>query len=87
MTAFFMDFYMSILILLFTPGLFAIYWLIRLQISLSRVRYLVDTYGMDRKKLRILSFKELKALKTSIDELRHANDAFGLEKLVRPFRS
>jgi len=78
---------MSILLLLFAPGIFALYWLIRLQICLSRARYLVDTYGMDRKKLRKLSCKELKALRTAIDELRHANDAFGLETLVRPYRA
>jgi hypothetical protein len=78
---------MSILLLLFAPGLFALIWLIRLQICLSRVRYLVDTYGMDRKKLRKLSYKELKKLKSSIDDLRHANDAFGLENLVRPYRA
>ncbi len=78
---------MSILLLLFAPGLFALIWLIRLQICLSRVRYLVDTYGMDRKKLRKLSCKEIKRLRTSIDELRHANDAFGLENLVRPYRA
>jgi hypothetical protein len=78
---------MSILLLIFAPGLFALIWLIRLQICLSRVRYLVDTYGMDRKKLRKLSYKELKNLKSSIDDLRHANDAFGLENLVRPYRA
>ena len=78
---------MSILLLLFAPGIFALYWLIRLQICLSRARYLVDTYGMDRKKLRKLSCKELKALRTAIDELQHANDAFGLEALVRPYRA
>ena len=78
---------MSILLLLFAPGIFAIYWLIRLQLCLSRVRYLVDTYGMDRKKLRSLSCKEIKALRNSIDVLRHANDAFGLEDLVRPYRA
>lgn len=78
---------MSILLLLFAPGIFALYWLIRLQICLSRARYLVDTYGMDRKKLRKLSCKELKALRASIDELRHANDVFGLETLVRPYRA
>ena len=78
---------MSILFLLFAPGIFAIYWLIRLQICLSRIRYLVDTYGMDRKKLRKLSCKEVKALRKSIDALRHANDAFGLESLVRPYRA
>lgn len=78
---------MSILLLLLAPGIFAIYWLIRLQICLSRARYLVDTYGMDRKKLQKLSCKELKNLRTSIDELRHTNDAFALENLVRPFRA
>jgi hypothetical protein len=78
---------MSILLLLFAPGIFAIYWLIRLQLCLSRVRYLVDTYSMDRKKLRKLTCKEVKALRESIDTLRHANDAFGLEELVRPYRA
>ena len=78
---------MSILLFIFAPAIFAIYWLFRLQICLSRARYLVDTYGMDRKKLRKLSCKELKKLRTSIDELRHANDAFGLENLVRPYRA
>lgn len=78
---------MSILLLLLAPGIFAIYWLIRLQICLSRARYLIDTYGMDRKKLQKLSCKELKNLRTSIDELRHTNDAFALENLVRPFRA
>jgi uncharacterized membrane protein (DUF106 family) len=78
---------MSILLLLFAPGLFALVWLIRLQICLSRVRYLVDTYGMDRKKLRKVSCKELKKLRISIDELRQTNDAYALENLVRPFRA
>ncbi|MBU3589302.1 hypothetical protein [Polynucleobacter sp. 80A-SIGWE] len=78
---------MSILFLLFAPAIFAVYWLIRLQICLSRARYLVDTYGMDRKKLRKLSCGELKKLRTSIDELRHTSDAFGLEALVRPYRA
>jgi hypothetical protein len=61
---------MSILLLLFTPGIFAIYWLIRLQICLSIIRYLVDTYGMDRKKLQKLKCKEIKALRESIDTLQ-----------------
>ncbi|MGV0963619.1 MAG: hypothetical protein ACOYBT_06990 [Polynucleobacter sp.] len=78
---------MSILLLLFAPAIFALYWLIRLQICLSRARYLVDTYGMDRKKLRKLSCGELKKLRTSIDELRHTSNAFGLEALVRPYRA
>ena len=78
---------MSILLLLFAPGLFAIYWLIRLQICLSRIRYLVDTYGMDRKKLQKLKCNEVKALRESIDQFRHVNDAFGLEDLVRTYRA
>ena len=78
---------MSILLLLLAPGIFAIYWLIRLQICLSRVRYLVDTYGMDRKKLRKLKCKELKALRASVDQVRRTNDAFALEALVRPYRA
>ena len=82
-----MGHYMSALLLLLAPGIFAIYWLVRLQICLSRVRYLVDTYGMNRKKLQQLKCKEVKALKESIDSLRHANDAFGLEALVRPYRA
>ena len=78
---------MSILLLLFALGLFVIYWLIHLQICLSRIRYLVDTYGMDRKKLQKLKCKEVKVLRESIDLLRHANDAYGLENLVRPYRT
>ena len=78
---------MSLLLLIFTPGLFALIWLIRLQVCLSKVRYLVDTYGMDRKKLRKLSCKEIKSLKNSIEELRANDDAFALEALVRPYRA
>jgi len=79
--------YMSILLLLFAPGIFALYWLIRLQICLSRMRYLVDTYGMDRKKLQKLKCKDIKALRESIDALRHTSDAFGLENLIRPYKA
>jgi uncharacterized membrane protein (DUF106 family) len=78
---------MSILLLLLAPALFALLWLIRLQICLSRVRYLVDTYGMDRKKLRKLSCKEIKTLRNAIKNLKRADDAFGLEALVRPYRA
>jgi uncharacterized membrane protein (DUF106 family) len=78
---------MSILLLLFVPGIFAAYWLIRLQICFSRIRYLVDTYGMDRKKLQKLKCKDIKALRESIDALRERNDAFGLENLLRLYRA
>ena len=78
---------MSILLLLLAPALFALFWLIKLQICLSRVRYLVDTYGIDRKKLRKLSCKEIRALRSSIDDLRQENDAIALEALIRPYRA
>lgn len=78
---------MSILLLLFAPGIFAIYWLIRLQICLSRMRYLVDAYGMDRKKLQKLKCPQLKVLRQSIDQLRQKNDAYALEALVKPYRA
>ena len=78
---------MSILLLLFAPGLFAIYWLIRLQLCLSRMRYLVDAYGLDRKKLQKLKCAQLKVLRKSIDQLREANDAYALEALVKPYRA
>lgn len=78
---------MSILLLLLAPAIFAIFWLIKLQLCLSRVRYLVDTYGIDRKKLRKLSCKEIRVLRSSIDDLRQKNDAFALEALIRPYRA
>jgi hypothetical protein len=73
--------------LLLALGLLAFYYLIRYQIYLSRVRYLVDSYGLDRHKLRKLSYQETKALRHSIDALRHADDAFKLEVLLRPYRA
>ena len=78
---------MSLLILLFAPGIFAIYWIIRMQICLARVRYLVDTYGLSRKKLRSLKCKEIKQLRESLDQLQSKEDASGLENLVRPYRA
>ena len=77
---------MSLLLLLFAPGLFAIFWIIRLQICLSRLRYLVDTYGLSRKKLQPLKCNEVKNLRKKIDELRATNDAYGLETLIKPYR-
>jgi len=78
---------MSLLILLFAPGIFAIYWIIRMQICLARVRYLVDTYGLSRKKLRSLKCKEVKKLRESLDILQSKEDTSGLENLVRPYRA
>ena len=78
---------MSILLFLFTPALLAIYWIVRLQISLSRVRYLVDTYGLSRKKLRSLKYKELRILQEQAESLRISNDAYALEALIKPYRA
>ena len=78
---------MSLLILLFAPGIFAIYWIIRMQICLARVRYLVDTYGLSRKKLQSLKCKEVKRLRESLDQLQSKEDTSGLENLVRPYRA
>jgi hypothetical protein len=76
----------SILLLLFAPGIFAIFWLIRMQICLARVRYLVDTYGLSRKKLRPLKCKEVKQLRANLDQLQSDEDVSGLENLARPYR-
>ncbi len=78
---------MSLLLLIFAPTLFAIYWIIRLQGCLSRIRYLVDTYGLSRKALQALKCKEVKKLRDKIDALRAANDAYGLEALIKPYRA
>lgn len=75
------------MLLLFAPGIFAIIWLIRMQICLARVRYLVDTYGLSRKKLRSLKCKEVKQLRAKLDQLQSDNDTSGLENLVRPYRA
>ena len=75
------------MLLLFAPGLFAIYWIIRMQICLSRVRYLVDSYGLSRKKIQPMKCKEVKNLREKIDELREKNDAYGLEALIKPYRA
>ena len=78
---------LSILFLLIAPSLFAIYWLIHLQLCLSRKRYLVDAYGLDRKKLQKLKCAQLKELRQSIDRLSKAHDAYALEALVKPYRA
>ena len=78
---------MSVLFLIFAPTLFALYWLIRRQMKLARVRYLVDAYGLDPKKLQKLKYNDIKGLRNSINALRHANDAFSLEALIRPYRA
>jgi hypothetical protein len=55
--------------------------------KLIKVRYLVDAYGLDPKKLRRLKYNDIRGLRNSIDALRHANDAYGLENLVKSYRA
>ena len=77
---------MTFLLLLLSPALFAIFWIIRFQICSSRRRYLVDTYGIDPKNLRKMSCKEVSKLRRLIDEARAKGDAYGLESIIKPHR-
>jgi len=75
------------MLLAFFSGTFlATYLFIRYIISSAGVRYLVDTYGMDKQKLGKLKYKEIAALRKSINQLRKKNDAFSLEELIRQYR-
>jgi uncharacterized membrane protein (DUF106 family) len=60
--------------------------IVKLLLSRSGIRYLVDSYGLDRKKLSKLNAKEIAELKKSINLLRKKNDPFALEELMRKFR-
>jgi hypothetical protein len=77
---------MTILFLLLSPVLFGLFWIVRFQICSSRRRRLVDTYGIDSKKLRKLSCKEVSKLRQRIQEMRDKDDAYGLETVVSPYR-
>lgn len=77
---------MSLFLLLLSPALFALYWIIRLQICASRRRRLVDTYGIDPKKLRKMNCKEISELRDCINQMQDAGDALGLESIIRPLR-
>ncbi len=74
------------LLAFFSTLLLAAYATVRYLISSSGVRYLVDTYGMDKKKLGKLKYKDIAALRKNINQLRKQNDAFSLEELVRKYR-
>lgn len=77
---------MTILFLLLSPALFALFWIIRFQICTARRRRLVDTYGIDSKKLRKMSCKEVTKLRKQIQKAEERKDAHGLESIVRPYR-
>lgn len=51
---------MTILLLFLSPALFVLFWIIRFQIFVARRRQLVDTYGVDTKKLGKMSYKGIK---------------------------
>jgi len=74
------------LLVFFSALLLAAYAIIRYIICSSGVRYLVDTYGMDKKKLGKLKYKDITALRKNIIQLKKKNDVFSLEELVRKYR-
>jgi len=63
-----------------------IYTIIKHLLSKSGQRYLIDSYGLDSKKLESLNKQDIRALRASINQLRKQNDAFGLEELLRRYR-
>ncbi|QWE08179.1 hypothetical protein [Polynucleobacter ibericus] len=77
---------MTILLLLLSPALFGLFWIIRFQICSARRRRLIETYGIDSKKLRKMSCKEVGKLRKSIQEMQDKDDAYGLESVIRPYR-
>ena len=77
---------MTILFLLLSPALFGLFWIIRFQICSSRRRRLVETYGIDSKKLRKLSCKEVGKLRQRIQEMKDKDDVYGLESTIKPYR-
>lgn len=77
---------MTIVFLLLSPALFALFWIIRFQICTARRRRLVDTFGIDSKKLRKLTCREVSKLRKNIDEMKAKGDAYGLESLIKPYR-
>ena len=77
---------MSILLLILSPALFGLFWIIRFQICAARRRRLVDTYGIDPQKLRKMSCKELTDLRKRIKESKDQGDAYALEALIKPYR-
>jgi hypothetical protein len=77
---------MSILLIL-GPILFGLYWIIRMQVHSSQIRYLVDTYGLSRQKLRPLKYKAIKQLRRDTQKLSGDSKPFELEALLKPYRA
>ena len=77
---------MSLLLLFLSPALFGLFWIIRFQICAARRRRLVDTYGIDPKKLRKMSCKAVTKLRDLIEDAKDRGDAYGLESIIKPYR-
>ena len=77
---------MSLILLFLSPALFGLYLIIRIQICANRRRRLVDTYGLDPKKLRKMTCREVSKLRTRIDQMNDEGDARGLELTIGPYR-
>ena len=77
---------MTILFLLLSPALFGLFWIIRFQMCAARRRRLVDTYGIDSKKLRKMSCKEITKLRKQVEELKSKGDSYGLEAIIKSYR-
>ena len=58
-----------------------------MQIHSSQIRYLVDTYGLSRQKLRPLKYKAIKQLRRDIQKLSSDNKPYELEALLKPYRA
>ena len=75
------------MILTFLSSIFLIaYLIIRHLLSGSGIRYLVDSYGLDARKLKGLKRSDIQALRKQINQLRKKNDDYGLAELVKKFR-
>lgn len=52
----------------------------------SRIRYLIDAYGLDSVKLKALTCKELTELHDKIHALQKHDDAISIDALLKPYR-
>ena len=77
---------MSLVLLLLSPALFGLYLVIRFQICAARRRYLIDTYGVDSKKLKKMKCKEVTKLRNLTQDSKNKGDAYGLESIIKPRR-
>ena len=77
---------MTIILLLLSPALFAIFWIIRLQICISQRRRLVDAYGISYKKLQKMSCKQVKSLKQNIQKAEDEGNTLDLENVIQQYR-